>query len=111
MKSREASQFDALELGTFYEQWDFYDDDVLIGFDGDANHSDSDAKYFIENIVGTRFGDVQLDGDVDAGDLNALNRHWQETDIETWSEGDLNGDGDVNSADMTLLGLYWQWGV
>jgi hypothetical protein len=105
------AMFDALELGTFFEQWDFFDDNQLIGFDAAANDADSDAKYFIENIVGTRFGDVQLDGDVDVADMNIINGNWQDTGIETWEEGDLNGDGDINSADLTLLGMYWQWGV
>ncbi len=83
----------------------------MVGFGGAANNNNSDAKYFIENFVGTRFGDADLGGDVDADDLTALGLHWLLTGIETWEDGDFNGDGSVDAGDLNLLGQYWQWGV
>lgn len=52
------------------------------------------------------FGDSNLDGRVDAQDLNAVGLNWLGTD-KVWSDGDFNGDGVVNAEDLNDLGLNW----
>ena len=54
-----------------------------------------------------RFGDSDLDGFVDASDLNRLALNWQQTD-RTWSQGDFTGDGLVDGADLNRLALNWR---
>ena len=55
-------------------------------------------------------GDANLDGRVDAGDLNELALNWQTGD-RGWREADFTGDGFVDAADLNLLAINWQFGV
>ena len=107
--------FDALEAyynggannGPYLAQWDFNDDGILVGYGADADTTTSDAKVFIEDIVGTHFGDANLDGSVNALDMNVIGQNWLDS-VDSWNGGDLNGDGVVDTADLNLLGKYWQ---
>ena len=55
-----------------------------------------------------RPGDVNLDGTVDARDLNVLGLHWQQQlDTAAWEKGDFNGDRIVNAQDLNALALSW----
>ncbi len=56
-------------------------------------------------------GDANLDGQVNADDLNALALNWLSADATSWSQGDFNGDGNVNSSDLNDLALSWRRGV
>ena len=57
-----------------------------------------------------RPGDANLDGKVDATDLNALALNWRSGGA-TWSQGDLTGDRIVDASDLNALALNWQSGV
>ena len=56
-------------------------------------------------------GDTDLDGDVDAADLNIVGSNWQTVDATSWGQGDFNADGRVDPADLNVLGINWQHGV
>ena len=51
-------------------------------------------------------GDANLDGRVDAGDLNVIALNWN-TENNLWSEGNLVGAG-VGASDLNALALTWQ---
>ena len=55
-------------------------------------------------------GDANLDGQVNATDLNALALNWRST-FAAWSHGDFNGDSKVDALDLNTLALNWQHGV
>ena len=55
-------------------------------------------------------GDANLDGQVNAGDLNAVGSNWQ-ADKSTWQEGDFSADGKVNVTDLNGLALNWQQSI
>lgn len=55
-------------------------------------------------------GDANLDGSVNASDLNNLGLNWQQN-VALWSGGDFTADGRVNSADLNVLGLNWQHSI
>jgi hypothetical protein len=55
-------------------------------------------------------GDADLDGDVDAGDLNSLGIHWG-ADEAGWSAGDFTGDAAVTALDLNALALNWRRGA
>ena len=55
-------------------------------------------------------GDANLDGTVNAIDLNALGLRWLQSNA-VWSGGDFNGDGVVDATDLNLMGLHWQQSV
>lgn len=54
-----------------------------------------------------RAGDSNLDGSVDAADLNNLALNWQQ-DMTLWSGGDFTADGVVNSSDLNELAVNWR---
>ena len=51
-------------------------------------------------------GDSNLDGTVDAADLNSLALGWRQN-LALWSAGDFTADGIVDSADLNALALNW----
>ena len=52
-------------------------------------------------------GDANLDGSVNASDLNALGQNWL-GQPNTWQLGDFNADGTVNAGDLNKIGQNWQ---
>ena len=56
-------------------------------------------------------GDANLDGMVDAADLNELALNWRSTAVDGWVQGDFTDDGIVNAADLNQLALNWHSGV
>ena len=55
-------------------------------------------------------GDSDLDGNVNATDLNAMALSWQQSP-NTWSGGDFDASGQVNAGDLNLVGLSWQQAI
>ena len=55
-----------------------------------------------------RAGDTNLDGHVDAADLNTLGLNWRNTDVNGWCQGDFNYDRSVSASDLNDLALNWQ---
>ena len=55
-------------------------------------------------------GDANLDGRVDAEDLNILALNWQQA-VVGFTDADFDGNGFVDAADLNLLALNWQFGV
>ena len=51
-------------------------------------------------------GDANLDGSVNASDVNALGQNWLGSP-NTWQLGDFNADGIVNAGDLNKIGLSW----
>jgi hypothetical protein len=101
------------------------DVDIEFGTQSDATHG---MQWFVEDdprspfggaeevwVVGIALteappgleGDINMDGHVDAGDLNIIGINWQ-TSGKTPEEGDLTGDGVVDAADLNILALNWQ---
>ena len=80
------------------------------GLEGDPDDVDrwlveaGAANGFTEAL---RRGDTNLDGTVNATDLNDLALNWQQTG-RVWSQGDFDGNGSVNAADLNDLALGWQ---
>jgi hypothetical protein len=74
--------------------------------DGDGRVNASDRTIWIDVLKKTYFGDSNLDGEFDSGDLVRVFQAGQYEDSvtgnSTWSTGDWNGDGDFNSADFVL---------
>ena len=51
-------------------------------------------------------GDANLDGVIDASDLNAVGLQWLQNG-SVWSQGDFDGDGIVGPSDLNAVGLGW----
>ena len=75
-----------------------------------------DADKLVREILQTDYGDVDLDGDVDAADATLMVTHWSgalpaRQGSRRWSDGDSDGDGDVDTADRNRLAVNWTGAV
>lgn len=52
-------------------------------------------------------GDANLDGTINATDLNQVGLSWQASP-NTWCGADFNADGTVNATDLNEIGVGWQ---
>ena len=86
------------------------------GFDltGDGSVGQDDLDIWLssaatENGKGAPYlpGDANLDGTVDAADLNQVGINWQGSP-NMWSSGDFDASGRVDAGDLNLLGINWQ---
>ena len=73
---------------------------------GDSQTNFADVTKLVEDILGTFFGDANLDGVVDNLDLTILSTNWQQSGME-WGDADFNGDGTVDDLDLTALASNW----
>lgn len=55
-------------------------------------------------------GDSNLDGTVNANDLNAVGVHWLQGS-PSWSAGDFTADGVVNVHDLNAIGRNWEQSI
>lgn len=67
----------------------------------DGSMNELDRQYWVERLMGTRFGDANLDGSVDFADFLALSDNFGQ--LGTWSTGDFDGSGDVGFSDFLTL--------
>ena len=84
--------------------------DPLYDLDEDGDADSADVDRLVGTYLDTFYGDANLDGRVDAADLNQVGINWQSSDAD-WAKGDFTGDRNVNAADLNVLGLNWQNGV
>ena len=92
--------------------------DVLFDVDGNGTVDLADRDQWLidagtKENSGTPYvlGDADLDGDVDAADLNVVGVNWQKTNAASWAQADFNGDEVINAADLNSLGINWLRGV
>ncbi len=83
----------------------------LYDLDGDGDADAYDMDIMVHDLVettigiGTEYGDFNLDGLVELGDLTILGTYYGVG--TTWAEGDANGDQIVELGDLTILGTYY----
>ncbi len=78
--------------------------------DADLSQWLSDAAAKNGFAVPYLHGDANLDGSVNASDLNALGQNWLRSP-DAWQFGDFNADGIVNAGDLNNLGQNWQQSI
>ena len=78
--------------------------DTAFDINNDSQVNDADRDFLIRNILGTDYGDSNLDGQFNSTDLiQIFQRNEYEDAIagnSTWGDGDWNGDGDFESGDL-----------
>jgi hypothetical protein len=67
-----------------------------------------DVNELVLNVFNTQFGDADLDGNIDATDLNQVAVNWRRTDVTSWTHGDFNGDGRVDAQDLNEVTSNWR---
>lgn len=92
-------------------------DNATYDLDGNGTVDSADTDEWLSvagnKEVGVPFrrGDADLNGVVDAGDLNSLGTNWQSENSPQWQDGNFNGDLVVNAQDLNEIGQNWQFGV
>ncbi len=92
-------------VGTNGLDWNDKDDavfmDLSCDMNGDYKVTEADLRIVVEDVLETRLGDFDLDGDVDADDRQTI---VDNLDSEgTYIDGDITGDGDVSQADLEMF--------
>jgi hypothetical protein len=78
------------------------------GFDlnSDLLVNDADRQIWVNDLKFTYFGDANLDGEFNSGDLVHVFQRGEYEDNEagnsTWGDGDWNGDGEFSSSDFVV---------
>ncbi len=84
--------------------WNNLDDavfmDLTCDLNGDMKVDIEDVRIIVETILGTHFGDVNLDGVVDATDIAIITAHLGQQG--GWAQGDIDGDGWVTQCDLDI---------
>ena len=80
--------------------------------DGNGTVDATDRVFLVENVLGTFMGDANLDGRVDASDLNAVGLHWQQTGgCLRWEQGNFDGNDLLDAGDLNAIGINWLSGT
>jgi hypothetical protein len=79
---------------------------AALDLDGNARVNRADLDFLVRQVLDTQYGDITLDGQVDAADFNVWNTHKFVTCGAGWSEGDLSGDGYVDGTDFNVWNQY-----
>ena len=79
--------------------------DPLMDLDNDGDVDGDDVDKLVRDILGTEYGDANLDGAVDDDDLDVMRTHWETAG--GWATADFNGDGLVAIGDLGMLSAYW----
>jgi len=77
--------------------------DLSCDMDDDLDVDGEDARIVVEDILGTTFGDVNLNGTTDLTDRGIIVANISSAYGRTFAEGDINGDGYVSQEDVTLF--------
>ncbi|WP_432798036.1 PEP-CTERM sorting domain-containing protein [Poriferisphaera sp. WC338] len=82
--------------------------DLSADMTGDLIINKADADELVHGILGTEYGDANLDGVIDLLDFDKLSAAFN-TD-SGWEDGDFNGDGTVDLLDFDVLSSNFGFG-
>jgi hypothetical protein len=77
--------------------------DMSCDMNGDMIIDQSDVDVVVMDILGTKYGDVNLDGVVNDLDLAIVKANQGKSGNVGWADGDVNGDGVVDAADLAAV--------
>ena len=81
-------------------------EDLQFDLDSSDTVTSSDVTFLVESILETRFGDTDLDRDVDLSDYNTLATNFNPSGTDgpyLWQDGNFDGDGDIDLGDYNAL--------
>jgi hypothetical protein len=88
-------------FGVWSDLLDAVEIDLSADMNGDLVIDLADVAEIVENILDTRFGDVNLDGFVDATDEAIATANLGQAG--GWADGDMNCDGVIDAADIAII--------
>jgi len=66
-------------------------------------------QHVVDVRIQAHYGDANVDGSVNVGDLGILATNYGRTDSPGWRFGDFNLDGTVNVGDLGILATNYGW--
>ena len=75
----------------------------LVNSDGVADLAD--VEYWLRGIMGSEFGDANLDGRVSFVDIETIATNYNQPG--DWADGDFNNDGVVDRADLDIVESFY----
>jgi hypothetical protein len=95
------------------------DDDVTFAVSSPGAPNASDSDVLIREILQTRYGDADLNGQVFLSDLTKLATNYRRAGQFGWAQGNFNGSQEAGTAatprvflsDLTALVTNWRFGV
>lgn len=88
-------------FGSWSDLNDAVNIDLSADMNGDLVVDNLDVVEIVESVLGTEFGDVNLDGVVDGADLAIAEANLGQSG--GWAQGDMNGDGVIDAADIAII--------
>ena len=98
------SSLDAEDIDLLYANLGSHD--VTYDLDADGDIDQADVEHLVLNLLGTHFGDVELDFDVDIPDFNVVAMHYDplgQSRLNGWVHGNFDDDDDVDISDALQL--------
>ena len=94
-------QVDALDIVLLQADISSANNSDAFDLTGDTVVDQRDLDVLVHSILGTEYGDTDLDGDVDFADFNTLANHFGQAGA--WPEGDFDADNKIDFGDFNLL--------
>jgi hypothetical protein len=82
----------------------------LFDVNNDGSVNQADLNFEVTNILETKFGDTDTDGDVDLNDLGNMASGFQVPGEKRWSHGNFDSDNDVDLNDLGTLATNFAGG-
>ena len=96
------AKVDTKDIDLLYQQIRDQSNDPAFDLTGDGVADQADVDELVLNVIGTRYGDGNLDGKVDTLDFMELAANFG-NNVSSWRAGDFNGDGRVTFSDFNWL--------
>ena len=101
---------DAADINLLFEQMRAAVPDLRFDLTGDGLVDTNDRNAMVFDVLGTTYGDADVDDAFDSQDFVDIFQMGEYNDDipgnSTWEEGDWNGDGDFNELDIMLAFAY-----
>ncbi len=94
----------AHDIDLLYAEKNAGTNNSLFDLTNDGQVTQEDVDLLVRVILGTEYGDINLDRKVNSSDAAILGGNFGTQSDALWSDGDFNGDGKVNSSDAAILG-------
>ncbi len=93
---------DSSVVDSYFDAIREQDNDSFFDLDGSGDVSQADADFLLQQVIGTRRGDTDLNGTVDFADFLVLSVNFGSIE-SSWTQADFDGNGRTDFADFLLL--------
>ncbi len=99
---------DATDIDALYAEVNAGTHNTFFDLSGDNLVTATDVDVLVREILGTEYGDANLDKGVSLLDLDILGQNYDQA--SGWAGGDFTGNGMVSLVDLDVLGRHYGGG-